>query len=557
MGSPTVKRGQEKAEAFFCPPAIAPQQACTRLLRGVLRGIAAGFLLPLLAAGAASAQEDDTVVEVPAAGEPAAAEAPAAPSPQPERAEPLWLQPETDAPEPEGVTLRRPEPPRAKANRENDAHVVSQTRLFSVSGGDALRMGAIATRADEIYNNLCRLLEMDSHWKYAISIRLVGQPGDAPVANPIRTRIAILGGEPNFQIRIYPGGGIDVERLTHAIITMVLYERALRGMNPQAIPESLELPEWLVTGLQQALLWKRGRADRHLYRSLFNRAEMLSPDDIIATREPGKLDAASRQVYEVSCGVLLMCLINQPQGPASLRDLLADAVSVEGSPQEVIGRYFHELGMDESLLYKWWALELAALSTQRATEALSPLETERRLAEALTLVAMDAKTGQPVSINLENAYALTQLPDWQRLVRGNVEQLIQLSQICFPNYRFIINEYCRAIAELTNGTTPDDVQNILGPLAELRRAYVRASIRGRDYLDWYEITHLGKGNEGSFEAYLDTMRLLRRRQEGRPTPISRYLDDIESLHTLAEGEPLPERLSPTRRHAAEKNTPAR
>ncbi len=443
--------------------------------------------------------------------------------------------------------------PSTKAAPAEDAHVVSQSRLFSVSGGDALRMGAIASRADETYRQVCNLLGLDEVWKHAISIRLIGNPGDPAVSNPIRTRISILGGEPNFQIRIYPGGGIDLNRLTNAIIAMVLYERSLRGMNPNAIPETLTMPDWLVTGVQQAILWKRGRADKSLYRNLFNRAEMLSPEEVIGTREPHKLDAASRQVYEVSCGVLMMCLVNQPDGPASLRDLLADAATAEGSPQEIIGRYFHELSLDEGLLNKWWALELASLSAQRATEALSPLETERQLAEALTVMVYDEESLLPRPMNLEDTYALVRLPGWQKLVGGNVEQLMMLSQRCFPGYRLIITEYCRAVAELMRGATPDEVQNILGPLAELRRAWVRASIRGRDYLDWYEITHTGQGHGGSFDAYLDAMSLLRRRQQSRPTPISRYLDDIEALHTLAEGEPLPQHMQTSPRRHAETN----
>ncbi len=440
---------------------------------------------------------------------------------------------------------------------QQDAHVVSQSRMFSVSGGDALRMGAIASRADETFYHVCELLGLDKNWKYAVSIRLLGQPGDAPEPNPVRTRITIIGGEPNFQIRVYPGGGIDLNRLTNAIISMVLYERSLRNMNPNAYPDTMSLPDWLVTGVQQAILWKRGRADRRLYRNLFNRAEMLSPEEIIGTREPWKLDAATRQVYEVSCGVLLMSLINQSGGQDSLRDLLADAATVEGTPKEIIARYFHELGVDDNMFSKWWALELAALSAQRATEAMTPLETERQLAEALTVLVPDEQAQQPRPMNVEDVYALTRLPDWQQLLRGNVEQLMLLSQRCFPGYRFIINEYCRAIAELVNGATPDEVQNILGPLTELRREYVRASIRGRDYLDWYEITYLGSGRQGSFDAYLDAMQLLRRRQTGRSTPISRYLEDIEQLYTLAEGAPLPKRLQPPPRHAApeEKDEP--
>ncbi len=425
-----------------------------------------------------------------------------------------------------------------------DSHVVSQSRMFSVSGGDGLRMGAIASRADEIFYQVCDFLGVDRKWKFAVSIRLLGQPGDAPVANPVRTRIAIISGEPNFQIRIYPGGGLDVNRLTNAIITMVLYERALRNVPANSFPERLSMPDWLVTGVLQALLWKRGRADRRLYQNLFNRAEMLSPEEIISTEAPWKLDAGTRQLYELSCGVLVQCLISQPGGQASLRELVAEAATMEGTPREIISSHFHTLGVDENALAKWWALQLAEISALKATEALTPLETEKRLAEALVVMVYDPGAEAPRPVNMDDVYSLTEVENWRELVRPNLEQLVDLSMGCFPGYRLIIADYCRVISELTRGATPDEVQNILGPLSELRRAYMTASIRGRDYLDWYEITHLGEGSGGSFDAYLDAMQVLRREQPGPDTPISRYLDDIEALHSLEPGAALPERLQP-------------
>ena len=80
-------------------------------------------------------------------------------------------------------------------------------------------------------------------------------------------------------------------------------------------------------------------------------------------------------------------------------------------------------------------------------------------------------------------------------------------------------------------------------LRELREAYVTTSIRGRDYLDWYEITHLGKSpTQGSFASYLEAMRILRKEQPGPDTHMSRYLEDVEALLCLEPGKPLPERL---------------
>lgn len=419
--------------------------------------------------------------------------------------------------------------------QEPDEHVVSQSRMFSVSGGDSLRMGAIATKADEIKGHVNKLLGMEADWKYGISIRLLGNPSDSPRPNPIRTRISIIGHEPNLQIRIYPGGGIDVDKLSNAIITMLLYERALRDVRADALPESINLPTWLVTGIQQAVLWKTGRADRRLYRNLFERAEMLSPEEIISTENAWNLDATTRQVYEVSCGVLMMSLINRPGGLVQLRELVADAIMSEGSPKEIIASHFYELGVDANMLNKWWALELAALSLPRATEALTPMETEEHLNEALTIMFYDEESATPLPVNADDVYTLTDVPDWRKQMRPVVERLMDLSHRCFPGYRPIITEYCRAIGELLNGASPDAVQNILLPLRELRAAYVATSIRGRDYLDWYEITHLGHANKGGFQNYMDAMRLLRRESPGPDTHISRYLDDIEALHTIKEG----------------------
>lgn len=426
---------------------------------------------------------------------------------------------------------------------EADQHVVSQSRMFSVSGGDALRMGAIARRADEIRAQVNRMLNDEAAWKYSVSIRLLGQGSDAPTPGPIRTRIRIIGKEPNLQIRIYPGGGIDLKRLTHAIISMVLFERAMREVPADALPEKLSLPPWLATGIQQAILWRSGHADRRLYRNLFERSEMLSPQEILSMENPAELDAAARQVYEVSCGVLILSLLDRPNGAAQLRELVAEAVTAEGKPVEIISAHFIELGISEKLLDQWWALELAALSVPSATDALTPMETEERLAEALTVLYYDPKTRVPRPVSIDDVYRLTELPKWQELLRPSLDKLMDLNAGCFPDYRVIIMEYCRVIGALLKGMPADEVQQMLGPLREIRQGYVRSSVRGRDYLDWYEITHLGTSSRSAdFAVYWETMNMLRDRSEGPDTDMSHYLEDIEALYGLGEHAPLPKRM---------------
>lgn len=516
------------------------------------RLLCSGFILSgLLLAPALDAEpqqaEDDTIVDM---GEPlpqesadtpppAAEQKSGAPTPEPAP----FVSPEEEALLREAAAQRAaavpgipPAPVRA------DQHVVSQSRLFSVSGGDSLRMGAIASRADDVFKRVCNLLTFDTTWKHSISIRLLGQHSDPPRLNPIRMRVRIIGGQPNFQIRIYPGGGIDLQKLDGAVIAMVLYERALRELEADAYPDNIRLPEWLVTGIQQAVLWKNGQIDRNLYRNLFERAEMLPPEEIISIENPHQLDATTRQVYDVSCGVLVMSLLSSPGGPIQLKALITEGALDEGTPREMITRYFHELGVDESMLDKWWALELAALALPKASEALTPLESEEQLCEALSLVYFDDELGIVRTVSLDNVYRLRELPDWQKSLKPCVERLVGLSATCFPGYRPIVIEYSRVLGDLLSGADPDKLQEVLGPLNELRRAYVAAAVRGRDYLDWYEITHLGHTNTRSFDSYLAAMELLRREDEGAETPMSRYLADIEALHTQKAGEPLPSRL---------------
>ena len=436
----------------------------------------------------------------------------------------------------------RPTIPRQETGEAEDKHVVSQSRMFSVSGGEALRMGAIASRADELRAQLIGMLGLGNDWRYSISIRLLGSYSDQPSPNPVRLHVRVIGQEPNFQIRIFCGGGIKLEKLDRAVIAMVLYEYALRDLTGDELPDVVSMPEWLVSGLYETILCRTGKADRRTYQTLAHRAEMPDPQKIVSTPSPGKLDAASRRLYDVSCGLLISSLMKRPGGTDRVRELIKAASLAEEGPYELISKFFLELGVDDNLLSEWWALELAAYAAPMADELLTPMESDKALSAALTLHYFDPYTAKVRPISLDDAYAVSRLEDWQGQARTNVDQLLELSYRCFPGYQVIVTEYIRAIGELMQGSSPDEVQGILGPIRELRQAYMQTGIRGRDYLDWYEITTREGDAPADVEAYMETMRLLRREQPGPDTPMSRYLDDIEALHLLKEGEGLPQGL---------------
>ncbi len=426
--------------------------------------------------------------------------------------------------------------------RMEDAHVISQSRVFSVSGSDGLRVGAIAARADDVRAQLCRLLDISQKKHFNISLRLVGMTSDTRVYPRMKQQIDLIGTVPSLTLFIQAGGGVDVEELTKQIISISLYEYALRDVNVEAIEGSITIPHWLLTGIQQAVLLRNDKIDRDIYQQLFDRAEMLSPEQIISNKKPWELDAASRQVYETSCGVLILGLLSQNGGDVRVRDMLRESMLQEGDLLSILQQHFHEVGLSANALAKWWALELANLAVPKTTETMTPLETEERLVDALRITAMNTEEGVPEQISLDDAYRIVQMDDWKTQLLPIPHALSAMSVRCFPTYRPFILEYIRAINLLLKNGDPDEVQNIIGPIRELREAYVIAAIRVRDYLDWYEITHTGRSNQAAFTSYLDTMAMLRHEQTTADTAISRYLQDIEELFKLPTDKPLPKRM---------------
>lgn len=423
------------------------------------------------------------------------------------------------------------EVPASAATPPKTVRIISQSKQFVVYGRDSLVAGAVATKADEIRGELLKLLGLSKTWKHQVTILLAGDPAAPASPRPIQTRINVIDGVPVYEIRVHAGGGINLDKLHAAIVSMLLYERALRSVDPGAFPDEITLPPWLATGVDQAILWQSGKIDRHLYQSLFERSDMLAPEQVLAYKTPEKLDASTRSVYDASCGVLVLCLVNQPGGKDALMRLLDQLVLGEGEPSEMIARNFLSIGLTNNDLHKWWALQLANLATAKTTECYTPAETERRLAEALTMIYYDAGSRTPIPVSVDDVEQATAIPDWKAQSRRVLDQLVRLSVRCFPEYRQIITEYCRVIAALQHGLPPEEAIELFGPLIEVREAYTAASLRARDYLDWYEITKLG-GRSGSFNSYLDAMKMLRAAPDRRETPVSRYLDDIQALYLL-------------------------
>ena len=417
---------------------------------------------------------------------------------------------------------------------------ISSSKQFHVIGQDALLAGAIASRADSMRTALLKILKQPNEWKNRIIIRLLGEPGTPVPPNPIRMQTTILGDAITYNIYIHLGRGINQDRLRNAVISTLLYEMMLRNIDPEGLPEQVSLPAWLITGLEQAVLWQTNEADRTLYSTLFQQDGIMSPDDILKSREPEKeLDATSYAAYQTSCGALMLCLLNQKNGPEGMKQLLDQAILGGDDPKNLIKRHFPQLNLTPSSLHKWWTLQLSRMATPPVTETLTIMETERHLQEALTLVKYDPDTRTtstfPVD-NLEEAASLTDLKRQLSNISGN---LFNLSRRSFPSYRPVIVEYAKLVALMqTDRLDRKKAAPKISQLREIRELSMKTARRVRDYMDWYEInTRTGSGK--TFDSYAATMKLIREQEAPANTPIARYLDDIEKLYTLPAKAPVP------------------
>ncbi|WPX40054.1 hypothetical protein QET93_010980 [Akkermansia sp. N21116] len=423
---------------------------------------------------------------------------------------------------------------------------LSASKQFIVRGKDVNLTSAISTRADEIRSGLLSLMKLPNTWKDNIFINLHGNPGTPPPANPIRMGIDLIETKPNYYINLHVGRGIDLDALYNAVTTMLLYEIMLRDINPDGLPERISLPQWLLTGIEQAVQWKNDQADRNLYATLFERGEILSPKAILSIKDPWKeLDATSLLAYKASCGSIVLCLLNQKAGEEAMFRLLNEAILGSDDPENLIKRNFPRLNLTPTSLHKWWSLQLSTMATPAVTEALSLQNTEKKLDELLVLLKYDPETRISTRISLSNLEEALKIPNVYEQLSATLNNLSYLHIRSFPTYKPLITDYIKIIVLLKNSRVTKEpldkksLQERLDKLAKFRALSMQAAIRARDYMDWYEINSRHTLSN-TFSSYISAINMLRNPAKSSPTPLSRYLDDIEALYLLPAQAPTPD-----------------
>ena len=432
------------------------------------------------------------------------------------------------------------EPPQSMRVGDRD-QVISHTQQFRVSGGDTSDRSVIAVIAEEAKDELLKLTGESDEWKVPVSIRLHGKPGD-PIP-PRTVAMKILVSEVGYELRLdyHLGAGRVQETLKHAITSALVDERSLRGRPTNESGTPFLAPPWLVDGLREANTWQQGQSDRRLYEALFKSGGLFKIDELFGLSEQAleELDSATRAAFRVSSGALVMALLEQPQGRQGFRAFLNDAAAFEGEMPGLLRRHFPELNLSETSLSKWWALQLANIGAKNpATDILTIERTETALGEALRLHVRNGE-GLLEPKELATWPQLGALADRARIeaVQPAQEALVRLSYRCFPSYRPIIAEYQFVLRAVVENKTKDLTERIAA-LDERRATMIAKVKRGRDYLDWFEISR-ARDVSGAFDDYTRLKERLKAAPPRRTDDLSKYLDRMDAIFNRGQDPASP------------------
>lgn len=405
---------------------------------------------------------------------------------------------------------------------------------FFVLGSQAPLRGSIAMEADEVRRNLLKVLQQpDDVCKYPVVIQLHGAAHDKPPPRRVAAGIFFLDAAFRPQLDVHVGGGVDHDRLRRAVVEILIYERALRGIAAGQLERPLVVRPWLVDGLLEACAWSNNEGDRRLYASVFRAGRLLDFAAIFATREADLelMDGVTRAAFRASAGALVMALLEQPGGAQAFQGVLGEVPAFEGDVPVLLRKHFPALNLTATSLSKWWALQMANRSDAQLTEVMSVAETEAALERALVLFERNAD-GQVVERPLRDyQFVLEQKTAAEREAALGPAQdaLVRLSYRCFPSYRPLVVGYGQVLAALYR-KKPEKLGEELDRLAAARATMAGKAARAADYLDWFEITR-ARQTSGEFQDYLDLKRRLDGEAERpRTDPLGRYLDDVERLY---------------------------
>jgi hypothetical protein len=285
-----------------------------------------------------------------------------------------------DLPAPEVSTV-----PTTPLTKNKVISSTSSSGQFIVHGNDLSLRSAFSSRCEEISAELNQMLRDKHAWVSPIVVLL--NSGDAAKKDGKAASMAvsqITHGGFHLQVTINLRPDLRPTDVRAEIIRALLAERILKDQKELKSQRPLLLPDWLFTGIVEALDYRKQARPSTLFAVIFKSGKIFGIEEIIEA-SPVDMDALSKTIYKTSCCALVLALLDQPEGGVRLNRFLASLSADTRPERELLNQAFPGFTSSPASLNKWWALQLANLSSPGVSEPLTITDTLAALNEALTI----------------------------------------------------------------------------------------------------------------------------------------------------------------------------
>lgn len=391
-------------------------------------------------------------------------------------------------------------------------------------------------------------------WEIPIRIELWGDETDVHRGKDARMRVE-LRDDNRFHILLAARlhDEFDEEEFRLEAIRALLVEQMLTPFvpNPFALnSKKLVAPEWAVHGFDAMIDHRRTGQRSVFYSSVLQSGLFLKPEELFSESDPSQLDPISYAVYRVSASAMVTALLDQEEGDLGMREFLGDLAVSDGSANlGLLKKHFPTFREVDQGLEKWWTLQVASMGQLQRFEFLDHHETERWIAEALTIYFDGTENGDVDPTEKRGIFGrfkkqkeeipqepfLGTIDQFSDFIErdGAMEKLAQMLNSLqhikisgFPLYRSLLARYEVVISKLARGKV-EGVSAELAQLAQLRTKIGETLERTEDYLNYFEATQSPRRSD-VFDDYMRMRKEFERRgKPQREDRITQYLDALE------------------------------
>lgn len=405
------------------------------------------------------------------------------------------------------------------------ARTTSRSKQFVIYCQDAAVRGRVATVAEDIKDDLLRLLGEPDRARGPIVISLQAAATPAAATTPVTLLFQATPQGPRIEINVQIGDDPAAVHLQKHIVRALLLELAYRERPLHGGDQYVEAPWWLVAGAVESFR----RRDLGLDADLFHRlveTNRLPPIEQFLAHHPDDLGGAAAAVDGACAMALIELLLEQPSGRDRLARLVRQWPDLHDDPIAALGRTFPALAHGD--VEKWWTLNLARFAASDRYKGLSTAQTDRELNELLDVELAVDKAGTKQTFHIGEFETFLKLRGARAALARRHHAIIDLSARANAIFRPVVNGYEQVLAQLQRGKTRG-VRKRIVEIEVYREAVLHRIGEIGDYLNWYEATQLGVRSH-AFDSFLRAAREVEQDQSraAGSDAIARYLDELQT-----------------------------